>query len=92
MQWCTIAVELIDSKTSWNQVDIVLNDSSSGSCKWKAAKAVQFCRSNELLQISRFFNQPVSSEEADCCTGNYLIAIFPTGGSGFPSCAGNVFV
>ena len=63
MQWRTIAVELVDSKNSGNKVDMVLNDSSSGSCEWKSEKAVRFCRSNELRQTLSFFNQPVSSEK-----------------------------
>ena len=75
MQCRTIAVELIDSKSSADKVDVVLNDSSSGSCEWKVKKAVRFWKSNELLQTLSFFNQPVSSEKADFCTGNDLIAI-----------------
>ena len=33
MQWRTITVELVDLKSSGSKVDMVLNDSSSGSCE-----------------------------------------------------------
>ena len=92
MQWHTIAGKLIDSKSSGDKVDMVLNDSSSRSCEWKGEKAVQFCRSNELLQTLSFFNQPVSSDKAVFCTGNDLLATLQTGGSGFSAFVGNIFV
>ena len=42
MQWHTVAGELIDSKSSGNKMDMVLNDWSSRSFEWKAEKACGF--------------------------------------------------
>ena len=56
------------------------------------AYAVQFDKSNELLQTLSFFNQPVSSEKVDFCTRNNLITILQSGGLGFTSFVGNMFV
>ena len=56
------------------------------------AYAVQFDKSNELLQTLSFFSQPVSSEKVDFCTRNNLITILQRGGLGFTSSVGNMFV
>ena len=71
---------------------MVLNDSSGGSYEEKVAYAVQFDKSNELLQTLSYFNQPVSSEKVDFCKRNNLITILQSGGLGFPSFVGNMFV
>ena len=65
----------IDSKSSGNKVDMVLNDSSSRSYKWKFEKAVRFRSSNELIETLSFFNQSVPSEKANFFTENDLLAI-----------------